>query len=257
MKQYLVVGKSIVLMALAFIIFPLQVYASDKIILTGTQEADILPEGRWLKMTYAEVFRRLGYQFEFQSYPVARASRIADSGKVDGEMYRADDYAETYPNLIRVEKSDLLSINLVVFAVRPGIRLNGWDSLRNTDYKVEYRRGVKRAEKKLSQIVKSENLSCITSIDQGLKKLINGRTDIYIDAEIAVVDSLRKLDPDKVDQSKVYKAGIMESIPLYLFLHKKHADLVPKITVVLKSMLKEGLIEKLRIKAMAEQTSRH
>lgn len=256
MKHYFVLGLYTVLLSLAFIVFPHQGDTTDKIILVGTEDADNLTEGRWLIDVYTEVFRRIGYQFEFQSYPVVRASKMADSGKVDGEMYRADDYSEEFQNLIRVDKSDLVAINLVAYSAKPEILLNGWDSLRNTEYKVEYRRGVKKIENRLSQVIKSENLSAINRVDQGLKKLIMGRIDIFVDAEIAVMDSLRKLDPHKFDKYKVYRSGTMESIPLYMFLHKKHADLVPKVTEVLKTMQQEGLIAKLRNRAMAEQKTR-
>ena len=43
---------------------------------------------------------------------------------------------------------------------------------------------------------------------------------------------------------------VMGEVQMYPYLHKKHADLVPKLEAALKAMKEEGLIEELKAKAV-------
>ena len=243
-----------VLCTLSVITFPMPCDSAEKkIILVGTQDTKDSYVGIWLDMIYTEVFRRIGYQLEYEGYPAARAVAMSDRGEVDGDIHRGYGYNnEGHPNLIRVEEPHF-SVAFTAYAVKPGIRLEGWDSLRNTDYKVEYRRGIVKIGNMLSQIIKESNLSDITTVQQGLKKLILGRTDIYIDVDKNVIEAIRKLDPVKFNPSAVYEAGIMETMTSHAFLHKKNADIVPKIDETLKLMKQEGLIEKYKIIALEKR----
>jgi hypothetical protein len=147
-----------------------------------------------------------------------------------------------HPNLIRVEEV-LYSTNFVAFAAKPGIDLHGWKSLQNTTYNVEYRRGVKLCESELPLVVAAEHLSDVTTAEQGLKKLIAGRTDLYVDVEFTIAEAMKGLNPDEFDVSALYQVGIMQEVDAYAYLHKKHAALVPKVVEVLQAMKQEGLFE--------------
>lgn len=223
--------------------FPGPGRATDKMVLVGTEGVKNSKYGNFLTLVFTEAFRRLGYALQYDGYPAPRASMLSDAGEVDGEISRVFAYQTTHPNLIRVEEV-LYSTRFVAFAVKPGIVLNGWESLQNTAYNVEYRRGVKLSESKLSLIVAAEHLSYVTTAEQGLKKLIMGRTDLYVDVEFTIVDTIGRLDPDKHDTSAFYQAGIMQEVGAYAYLHKKHAALVPKVAEVLKAMKQEGLFKR-------------
>ncbi len=145
--------------------------------------------GRWTYLVFTEAFRRLGKELVFETYPPNRSSFLADAGKVDGELGRIYSYAETHLNLVRVEEP-ITSVYWSAYTTDPTIKIDGWESIRGTDYKVEYRLGMEKAKNKLSEIVKEENLSHVNSVTQALKKLIAGRTDIYIDIEGSVEPSL-------------------------------------------------------------------
>ncbi len=217
--------------------------AAEKIVLAGSEGTKASFTGRWLNLTYTEVFRRLDYELEYVGYPNKRAAWMAEAGEVDGEIQRAASYKKITKNLLKVEEP-CFSGNVAAYAVKPGIVLDGWESLKDTNYAVEYRRGSKLSEIALPAVVKPGKLSWITTVEQGLKRLIAGRTDIFIEQEYIVNETLGKLDKDKFDPSTVYQAGIMWTGSSYLFLHKKHAALLPKIAEVLKAMKQEGLIER-------------
>jgi len=234
-----------VIVALLVGALPYPGVAADKIVLVGSNGTKASLTGRWLNLIYTEAFRRLGYDLQYIGYPNERANVLAETGVVDGEIQRAASYEKIAKNLIKVEEPSF-SVIVAAYAVTPGIVLDGWESLKNTDYFVEYRRGSKVPQSGLSAVVKPERLSTVSTVEMGLKKLIAGRTDIYVEQELVVEEVLREFDKIGFDHSFLYQAGIMWVGESHLFLHKKHAALLPKITEVLRTMKKEGLVERYR-----------
>lgn len=208
--------------------------------------ASIRPEstyaGKLWRLVHTEIFKRLGIKVEFRDYPPKRAGIETDAGNADGQPGRIYQYAAEHPNLIRVEEA-IFSLNFSVFAVQPSIpQLNGWDSLKG--YRVGYIRGIRVAESNLSKSVGNIKLSDVTEPVQGLKQLISGRTDLFVDEEAGILTLLKT---SEFKDSKIRVAGVMQSEPMYPYLHKKHAALAPKMTGIIKVMKAEGLIEQYRI----------
>ncbi len=200
--------------------------------------------GKWQILIYTEIFRRLGVKAEFRYYPSKRATIESDAGNVDGDAVRPYQYAAEHPNLIRVEES-LFPMNFYAFTTNDSVPpLKGWDSLKGTNYKVEYRRGTRVCEINLSKVVSKENLSDVTEPEQGLKKLISGRTDLFVYDEEWVQTSL---NTPEFKGSKVRSVGFMQSVDIHGYLHKKHAALALKMAEIIKAMKAEGLIEQYRI----------
>ncbi len=224
-------------------------YAAETIVLVGSRDTKESFHGRWLTLIYDEVFKRLGHKWVYEGYASPRASSMSDSGEVDGEINRVSHYGSGHPNVIRVEESHFPTA-LVAYAITPGIKLNSWEDLRNTDYYIEYRRGTKIVKDGLEGKVQKEYLSTITQSKQGLQRLMTGRTDIYIDVEDLVIEKLLGFDHSKYDTESVYKAGYLAKDHLHLYLHKKRASLVKKISRVLRELKQEGLIEEFKRMAL-------
>ncbi len=161
-------------------------------------------------------------------------------------------YQDAHPNMIRVEESHF-NTTLAAYATTPGIELDGWDSLKHTIYAVEYRRGTRIAEAGLTGVVAPDHLTTITLTEQGLKRLITGRIDVYVDVEVIVTETLKRLDPMAFDSSRVYRAGIMAQDTLHAYLHQKHRTLAPKVSEVLKTMKQAGLVDQYRQRALTQQ----
>jgi ABC-type amino acid transport substrate-binding protein len=206
-------------------------------------------EGRVLDLVYREAFRRLGVDFEYRHYPAKRASLMADEGRVDGELARVYAYEQQHPELIRVEEA-LFSTRFVAVASTPEIKLDGWESLRGTTYRVEYVRGHQRAHDRLIEVVEPGRLSAISSWRQGLKKLILGRTDVFVDSEFVINNLLKQ---EEFQSANLMVVGVMEEISLHAYLHKRHAPLAAQLSAVLKDIKSEGLIEQYATLARAEQ----
>ncbi len=217
--------------------------ALQNITLGGSQNLKNSFYGRWSQLIYAEAFKRLAYAFVYKGYPTARLTLESNNGRIDGEINRVASYAETHPNLIRVKESHFSTRNIAL-ANKPGIKIHNWQSLHNTNYKVEYRRGSKTYEKYLTKLVSPENLSTITSSEQGLKRLIIGRIDIFTELDHPAREVLESLDPILYPSSHIYQAGVLGSYPSYVYLHTRHKKLSHQLSVTLKSMKKEGLIKK-------------
>lgn len=233
---------------------PTTLYSAEQLTLVGSRDTKESMHGRWLLLIYGELFQRIGLDWSYEAYSSARASVLSDSGEADGEINRVSGYNNTHPNLTRVNEPHFPT-RLVAYAIQPGIILDGWSSLENSSYRVEYRRGTKIVRDGLTSIIAPTHLSTVVTAQQGLKKLISNRSDIYIDVEDLVIEVLLKLDNEKFDSSQVYNAGTMAEDSLHMFLHKNRATLIPKITQTLKDLKNEGLVELYRKSVM--QTNQH
>ncbi|NJL60278.1 MAG: transporter substrate-binding domain-containing protein [Desulfobacteraceae bacterium] len=197
-----------------------------------------------MRQVYTEIFRRMDLKAEFRRYPAKRAGMEADAGNVDGELGRPYEYLSEHTNLIRVEET-VFPLNFSAFTAQTSIpELNGWNSLKGTDYRVGYIRGIRTVESNLPKVVVSENLSDVTEPAQGLKQLISGRIDLFVDEESGI---LTLLNTPEFKDSKIRSAGIMGSVHLYPYLHKKHAALAPKMAEIIRAVKAEGLIEQYRM----------
>jgi len=203
-----------------------------------------LPEdhnlSRFLTLVYTEAFSRLGLSYQIEFLPPERASELANSGVVDGEVNRVWNYNETYTNLIRVEASNMI-IRFSAFSTDPDLHLVGWESLENTSYIVEYRQGVQKSEIMLPKYILSENLAVTSTIENAIQHLIDGRTDIYVDVENSVEGYLST--ETNSSYSEVFNVGVMEQTTGHLFLHKQHSDLANELNKVLVDMKANGLFE--------------
>ncbi|MDM8552201.1 hypothetical protein QUF72_19100 [Desulfobacterales bacterium HSG2] len=216
--------------------------ATENQIVLVTQKHQESPAGKFLDMVYTEAFKRLGMMFVYKQYPAKRASFMSDSGKADGELSRIHSYNEVHPNVIRVGEPHWTS-GFIAVAADPSVQLDGWESLKKTDYRVNYRRGIKGCEVNLPKVVRPERLEKLDKVSRGYKKLLAARADIFIGSEMDMVSVLKS---DEFGNSDLRIAGVMERFTGHAFLHKKHRELVPKLSDVLKEMKKGGLFEKYR-----------
>ena len=233
---------------ISFLIFtPLQaVGASEKIVMvTPLPNTEML--GKWVELIFTEAFRRIDLELEYRQYPPKRCGVMANTGQVAGELGRPAGYEKTYPNLVRVEEPSL-STYYAAYVTDPDIQLDGWESLKGTDYKVEHLRGATHSMQKLPEVVTADNLSEVNEVIHGLKKLRAGRTNVFV-IPSNMVDPLLAVDPSF---SGIRKAGIMETVHMYPYVHKSRADLAPKLAEALKDIKAEGLIEQYQ-KIAAEQ----
>lgn len=204
---------------------------------------------KWVSLIYGEAFKRLGIPLQISTYSLARRSALANEGAIDGEVSRIYAYADANPHLIRVEES-VLDFTFALFTANPNVHLKRIEDLAAGNLTVEYRRGILMCENSLKKFVPEARLSNVTSTEQGVKKLIAARTDVYCDIDVYVPEVLHSQNFKGV--TTVHKLFDIASVPTYPYLHKKHADLAPRLAAVLKQMKAEGLLDKYPLQAQRE-----
>ncbi len=198
---------------------------------------------RWGALVHTEVFKRLGMPLQLEYYTLARRTALKGEGTADGEGSRVYAYGNDRPHLVRVEES-VLDFSFALFAANPGVRLERLEDLRAASHLVEYRRGIVLCESMLKKWLPAERISDVLTLQQGLKKLQAGRTDLYCDLDVLVRQELQSPDFKGVAIRKVISLG--NAVPTYPYLLKKHAALAPRMAAVIKQMKAEGLIEAYR-----------
>jgi polar amino acid transport system substrate-binding protein len=196
---------------------------------------------RFQTLLYDEALGRLGYKFKFKYLPALRGSDEANKGLTDGEPGRRWEHNEKYTNLVRVEES-YDSVTFIAFAARSDIKIKGLESLKDTNYRVDYQRGVVIIKEKISAYLKPQNILALDTREQALNHLLKGRADLYINDEF---DMQPLLNSDQYRQV-IYKAGVLFKVPVYGFLNKKHKDLAQRLAKVIRDMKDEQLTDKMR-----------
>lgn len=175
-----------------------------------------------LKAAYAKI----GIDVSGLKLPAARSLVQSDAGMTDGEVHRIKSIAQEHPQLIRI-KVPINTVEGMALSCDNYIDTTDLNSLK--DYRIGIKTGTRYAEKL------TEEMPFITELpdENRLKELLLAkRLDVVIGdrpwAERQTEECLRINEPPLV------------VIPLYHYLHKSHADLVPKITDVLQKMANSG-----------------
>ncbi len=184
----------------------------------GRPEAS--PRAQWLIALYREALAALGYGFRFLDVPPNRATAMARSGEVDGDLGRMSDYGDLYPELVRVEEPNT-TVRLAAFGTDQLERVEGWDWLADYPYQLSYRRGIKLAEAHFANHPELGVLG-VNDTAQGLKLLQFRRSGLYLDIEEAVYDYLST--PEAYDTLQrglpIIEAGVMQQQTGHAFLNR-------------------------------------
>ena len=182
------------------------------------------PLARYAARISAEAFRRSGIETEFRTLPSERALQAADSGQTAGDQVRVAGLEKLYPNLVQVPVP-MLNYHTVVFTAGMTFRIDGWESLK--PYSLCILRGMKLAE----TATESMDRTIANDVAQSILMLKAGRCKVAVLGYNAwpEIDRMRagpllSLDPP------------INSVPLYLYVNKKHADLVPSLAQALQKM---------------------
>ena len=193
----------------------------------------------WYHRLITEAFDRLGITLEYAVYPPLRASTLLHTGKIDVEGLRAAGYEDDNPNAVIVRES-ILTTKYGMATVDPDIQLDRLADLENTNYRVEYLRGIEPLGDMLTDIVPEGYLFAITSPEQGLNKLLAGRSDVFIDFPGRISALKESLG---LTLAGIRVAEFEDDIVVYPVLHRRHADLAQPLQQVLSEMKAQGLFE--------------
>jgi polar amino acid transport system substrate-binding protein len=173
--------------------------------------------------------------------PSERALLNANEGIDDGNFARVEGIDRLYPNLIRVPE-EITEFEFVAFSKNLNIETTGWESLK--PYNVAIITGWKILETSIT-----DTLSLTKVKDEiSLFRLLDlGRADLVIYDRrqgLAFVEAMKLQGITALDPPLAVKS-------MYLYLNKKHADLVSPMTEAIKRMKEDGTYRRI----VAETTS--
>jgi polar amino acid transport system substrate-binding protein len=183
----------------------------------------------------AEACRRLDLPVRLVQLPAERALQNANQGVDDGTYTRIAGLTRLYPNLVMVPEP-ISEFVFTAFTRDPAVRVQGWADLK--PYNVGFINGWKIVEASTTDVRSRTSVKDETALFALLDK---GR------AEVVVVDLY---SGQEVIRSSGYQgmralAPPLERRDMFLYLHKRHADLVPRLADALRQMKRDGTFERL------------
>jgi len=182
-----------------------------------------------------EAFQRIGVKFNLVSLPSERSLQSANAGDVDGEGLRVAGLSERYPDLIQVPER-FIRISFVAFGKDKSVRLDkGWDSLNGKS--VVFINGWKLFEANTG----AARVTKVDKPDQLFKMVGSARADLAL---YTLADGVALLREMGINDIAPLSPSLQES-DMYLYLHKKHAALVPKLAQTLREMKSDGSLNRI------------
>jgi polar amino acid transport system substrate-binding protein len=188
----------------------------------------------------SEAYARLGYEIELQGYPAERALLMANDGLVDGEAGRVSVVEQACPNLIRVPTPLYINRIAILTTDTEVVPDKGWGQL------LDKRACIRNGYKFLESRVRGENRHVVSSYEKMLELLRNKRVDVGLAEFFDILPALNKVGLRGLRML----CEPMASNPMYHYLNKRHADLVPRIDAVLRDMTTEGRLKAIELHLM-------
>ena len=202
---------------------------------TGQPPLNTVKNDGFMDEIVREALKRIGYNLIINRLPAERGLRSLNQGLIDGEMSRVKGIDKSYTNLLRVPEK-IMSWDFVVFS-KKGIELSqGWASLENKN--VAFINGWKIVEKNIpdsSYITKTKNSKQLFTL---LKK---NRTDFIIYEHWGGHYVINMMGMKKVK----IRQPALASKDMYIYIHKKHENLLPVLSKALSTMKKDGSYKKI------------
>lgn len=180
------------------------------------------------------LFERMGIRGSVSWLPSERALLNANSGIDDGNIARVAGIEKKYPNLIRVPEQ-IVDFTFMGYSHRKDIKLTDWNSVKQ--FRVGIIRGWKIYEKNLAG---SKELLMARSPEQLFSLLKHKRVDLVMYDRWQAQYWMKKL---------AYSVPALDnpitSKNMFIYMHKKHAKLVPFIAATLRAMKKDGTYQRI------------
>lgn len=183
-----------------------------------------------------EALRRLNLNLELVTLPSARSLAAADAGEVDGEGLRVADLSAQFPNLVQVPEP-FVRISFVAFSRDATIGLDGgWNALK--PYRVAHINGWKMFE---AHAGVARAVHKVDRPEQLFQMLQAGHVDLALYTRADGVALARRLG--LADLAPLSPA--LRDVDLYLYLHRRHQALVPRLAATLRQMKVDGTYNRL------------
>ena len=196
------------------------------------------PEIKIIENIITEAYRRAGYKVRFVYIKHADScvsSKLLKRGVYDGELARIDGMDEEHPELVKVYSPVSWTEPVVVSKKYISTRY-GWYSIR------QKRVGI-LVYSVFSNIVTIGSKRVIAkSIDELMGLLLADKVDVIVLPALTAELYVKKYH----DASIMIISPSLEYILIYHYLNKKYAPLADKLSKIIRNMLYDGTLTKIR-----------
>lgn len=227
--------------ALFFILFCRSAFSQPTIILNTAFEPPLSNASQtgFGDQVLSEAFKRIGYNLVTVRLPAERALINANRGIDDGELARVGGLQKTYPNLIQVPET-FLTVDMVLYSKNyPSFTVTGWDSIAS--HSLAIISGWKIMEQNFAKLGNRVEIIKTDSAEQSFSLLEKDRVDFIAYSNWSGLAYIK--------EHNIKNITLLES-PLarpefYVYLHKKHKEIVPKLAAAIKEMKADGTLQAL------------
>lgn len=180
-----------------------------------------------------ELLAKLGKTTVLEVNPASsRAIKLADDGIIDGLTGRVAGLEKDYPNLVAVPER--MFVNEFVACTLPGGKLPAnWAEA--TPFSVAYVIGWQIFEHNLPSV---RELTTVRDSAHLLRLLKAGRAQVILHERWQILWLARQ-----ADIALVCAEPPLAKVPMFIYLNRRHADLIPALTDTLRKMKADGSYE--------------
>jgi polar amino acid transport system substrate-binding protein len=187
----------------------------------------------------AEAFHRAGLALELVRLPAERALRLADAGRIDGELMRVGGLEAQYAHLRRVPEP-IAEVGFAAFSRDRRMAAN-FKALKS--HSVGLIRGWKIYERAMAG---GARIATASDPEQLFRLLALGRIDVALYERSMGVALAMSLALDDVHRLE----PVLAVRDVYTYLHRRHAAAVPRLADALRAMRREGFTARARRKIL-------
>lgn len=205
------------------------------LVLNDTNEPPYTTAARdgFLDVVAGEAFRRIGFELRLVKLPPERGLINANAGIEDGDLTRIAGLEKQYPNLVRVPEK-LMDWVFAAFSQDPTITPT-WPVLRTRV--VGHIKGWKIYEQNLAgaeRVITADDPTQLFRLIE-LKRIDVALYERWLGIALARQLGLKKVRP---------LAPPLATREMFIYLHKRHTHLAPKLAVTLRTMKHEGYVQR-------------
>ena len=211
--------------------------AEDKLVFATHSRA---PLSLYLKEVIQEALKPYSIEVEVLELPGSRVIRQVNNGRIDGDLSRVKNFVDVSDYRIsnyRIVNESIVLTEIVMITLAPKeiVEPMTWKTINQGT--VAFLRGSKTRRKNLEV----KNRVPLTSNLQVLEMVANERADSAI-MFASVARSLLKQDAELNEKLIIQKNAVM-SYPLFIYLNKKHSQLIPKLKHSIRQLKSNGFLQ--------------
>tara|TARA_R110000868_G_scaffold160981_4_gene390851 strand:+ start:154 stop:900 length:747 start_codon:yes stop_codon:yes gene_type:complete len=219
------------------LLFSLSAFAEGKLVFATHSRA---PLSLYLKEVIQEALKPYAIEAEVLELPGSRVILQVNNGRIDGDLSRVENFKNisdcVTSNYRRVDEAIVLTeIVMITLAQKEIVQPLTWETINQGT--VAFLRGSKTIRNHLD----SKNRVSVSSNIQVLELVANKRADSAI-MFATVAMSLLNQNAELNDKLMIQKPVLM-AYPLFIYLNKKHLQLIPKLEYSLRQLKASGFIE--------------